>query len=121
MERKKERRKERKKKKKKRERGKEEGSGSESFNHSLNNVRASVKRVRFVPSTNLYTQGWNKHELELERGCTRSRTDTPRGRLTRARKEGRKECCGLVVGRARTETDKIDSVVGNRNCREMNR
>lgn len=37
----------------------EEGSGSESFNHSLNNVRASVKRVRFVPSTHLYvyTQG----------------------------------------------------------------
>lgn len=43
-----------KKRKEKEEEEEEEGSGSESFNHSLNNVRASVKRVRFVPSTRLY-------------------------------------------------------------------
>ena len=40
--------------KKEKEEKEEEGSGSESFNHSLNNVRASVKRVRFVPSTHPY-------------------------------------------------------------------
>lgn len=114
----------------------EEGSGSESFNHSLNNVRASVKRVRFVPSLHICMC---THRDKTNTGigvCSLTRThrvDVVSGTypllfslpFTRARKESRNVVVrvvdvGFVAGRERA--DKIDSVVvRNRNRREMNR